>query len=186
MTKRAGIEPLLSRHPAGIADIGALLFAGMGGVEADMRCSRSVTFLTIDAIQELPLVEEVAGLVPARKDRPRVGGMAFQALGWYGPVKDRGVARIAGALAPAVRRREIADGQLEQPLSLPVQIALSFPARTDHDGKGFAPPGPAIPEGRLKKAAVPVLHHHYFRWMIDKTVPAGFKASPDGFPCRGS
>src|SRR6267142_3461334 len=96
MTKRTGVESLLSGHPACVPDIDAPFFFGMGGVKGDMRRARPMTSLTIDAKQDLSLVKEIPRRVLAGKDRLCMGGMTFQALRGNRPVVDGCIRCVAG------------------------------------------------------------------------------------------
>src|SRR6202034_1993201 len=118
---------------------------------SDMLRSRPMTFFTIDAVHDLALIEGIAILRIIAEHRPGIRGMALQALGGDSPVVNRRIDRIAGAIAPAIQRSKIRDGQLKKLFVIPIEISLAFSAGADDDVDRSGPVLLPVPVGRLKE-----------------------------------
>src|SRR5579859_3715340 len=114
----AGVEALLTAEMPGVDNIFGGTFGGMRGLPGDMlRCGAMATF-AIDAIKDAGTVEH----------RPQIGqfshfcmcSMAFQTLPEDLLAEINHIARISGAVTPAVERNKVRNGQLEKPVPIPI------------------------------------------------------------------
>lgn len=87
MTEGAAIQPLLPGQPLGIDDKPACRGSGVGSMKSHMFRSGAMAFFTIDAIDDLIFIIEIAGFCIAVPHRLCIGAMTFHTIGLDLPVE---------------------------------------------------------------------------------------------------
>lgn len=98
-------------------------------MQGDVLTSGAVALFADDAENQAGLAVTVDG----RRHPFEIAGVAFQAAGDDVFVEVRRSVRVAGAVDPAVGFVPVGDGELEQQVALPEEIALSFARLTGDD-----------------------------------------------------
>ena len=119
MTKCAGVEPLLPGQMTGIDNEFSDETVGrMGGMPGDMAGGIAVATSAADTQDDgIPVIGHGAVVVGVKVG---CGGVAFHALSGDLFVEIDNVGRIAGAIAPRVGGRIPGDGQLKEPVVIPI------------------------------------------------------------------
>ena len=110
--------------------------------------------------------------------------MTFEAFGGDGATEPNTVCRKVGAVGPGFCRCEIRDGQLKDPLILPIQIALCFAAGADDDVEAMFFDFVAA-EGFLVVTAVAFFQDDLTVWAIRKLIDGGIEGPEDGAAVGG-
>lgn len=124
---------------------------------------------TADTQQDaFPVVGDRAIVVGGKS---RGSNMTFHALTRNLFVEIHQICRVARAVTPGVGGGIPGDGQLVEPVLVPIQISLTLPA-SDNDIESFGFIEAAIEESSLKKGALFLFHHDFHAIVVDITVAA--------------